>query len=63
MSSKLTSREKQTQQLILSGLSNQGIADELQLSINTVKTHVSKVLLKTGFKNRVELITNKINKL
>jgi DNA-binding NarL/FixJ family response regulator len=62
MSSKLTSREKQTHQLILNGFSNQRIADELQLSINTVKTHVSKVLLKTGSKNRIELITNQINK-
>lgn len=63
MTSKLTIREKQTQQLILQGYSNQGIADHLQLSINTVKTYVSKILQKTGSKNRVELITKQINKL
>ena len=63
MSSKLTIREQQTHQLILKGFSNQGIANELELSINTVKTHVSKVLQKTGSKNRIELITNQINKL
>lgn len=58
MSIKFTARESQTNQLILKGYSNQKIADELHVSINTVKTHVSKVLQKAGAKNRIELITN-----
>jgi DNA-binding NarL/FixJ family response regulator len=35
------------------GMSNQGIADELHLSVATVKSHVSNVLDKLGLANRV----------
>jgi DNA-binding NarL/FixJ family response regulator len=55
---KLTTRESEIYQLILLGRSNQKIGDELFISINTVKTHVAKILKKRGATNRIELITN-----
>ena len=61
MSNKLTVRENQIYHLILLGKSNQKIGDELFISINTVKTHVAKILKKRDAINRIELITNQIN--
>ena len=55
---KLTIRESEIYQLILLGMSNQKIADKLFISINTVKTHVAKILKKRAANNRIELITN-----
>lgn len=57
---KLTTRENEIYQLILLGRSNQKIGDELFISINTVKTHVAKILKKRAATNRIELITNQI---
>ena len=54
---KLTIREREIYQLILLGRSNQKIGDELFISINTVKTHVAKILAKKNATNRIELIT------
>ncbi|MGB0886983.1 MAG: response regulator transcription factor [Vicingaceae bacterium] len=56
---KLTARESEIYQLILLGKSNKTIGDELFISINTVKTHVAKILKKRAANNRIELITNK----
>ncbi len=55
---KLTKREHEIYELILTGKSNQKIADELYISINTVKTHVAKILVKKSASNRIQLITN-----
>jgi len=62
MQIKLTTRETDVHQLIIIGQSNQRIAEELKISINTVKTHVAKILHKRGAKNRIELITKNIMK-
>lgn len=51
----LTSRQAEVARLIAQGLSNQEITARLFLSIDTVKTHVSKVLAATGTRNRTEL--------
>ena len=40
--------------LIAAGRSNQQIADEFVISLNTVQRHVSNILTKTGLTNRVE---------
>jgi DNA-binding NarL/FixJ family response regulator len=40
--------------LIARGLSNQQIADELVISVNTVRRHVSNVFDKTGVANRAQ---------
>jgi DNA-binding CsgD family transcriptional regulator len=48
-------REKELIPLILSGMGNQQIADELHISLATVKTHLNKIFKKAGVKSRFEL--------
>jgi pimeloyl-ACP methyl ester carboxylesterase/DNA-binding CsgD family transcriptional regulator len=50
----LTAREVEVLKLIAAGKSNQEIADELVISINTVTNHVKNILSKTGAANRTE---------
>ncbi|HWC28679.1 MAG TPA: helix-turn-helix transcriptional regulator, partial [Dehalococcoidia bacterium] len=50
----LTAREIEVLQLVARGRSNQQIADELVISLNTVARHVSNIFLKTGAANRAE---------
>ena len=50
----LTGREVQVLRLIAAGKTNQGIAEELVISLNTVPRHVSNIFNKTGAANRVE---------
>ena len=52
----LSSRELETLKLIAEDLTNQNIADELFISITTVKTHVRNILLKLEAKNRTEAV-------
>ena len=44
-----TSKEKQIVALVSHGLSNEQIADDLGISINTVKTHLKAIYQKTYF--------------
>lgn len=48
----LTPREREVLRLMADGLSNDEIRQELYLSMGTVKTHVARVLLKTGSRDR-----------
>jgi DNA-binding NarL/FixJ family response regulator len=48
----LSEREREVLALLGSGLSNRAIADELYLSVDTVKTHVRHVFNKLGVSNR-----------
>lgn len=50
----LTSREYEVLQLLKQGHSNAEIADQLFLSLSTVKTHVSNLFSKMDVKNRVQ---------
>lgn len=50
----LTSRQKRVLRLLAEGLSNKGIAREMQISEITVKAHVSLILRKLGVSNRVQ---------
>jgi NarL family two-component system response regulator LiaR len=50
----LSSREVEVLRLLAAGRSNQQIADELVISLNTVRRHVSNIFDKTGVANRVE---------
>ncbi|MGQ4600934.1 LuxR C-terminal-related transcriptional regulator [Nocardia sp. R6R-6] len=52
----LTDREIDVLRLILTGASNSVIAEELVITIDTVKSHVKRVLRKLGAGNRAELI-------
>lgn len=48
----LTPREQEVLRLMADGLSNEEIRQTLYLSLGTVKTHVARVLLKTGSRDR-----------
>lgn len=52
----LTQREKEILLLVVKGLSNQEIADQLHISIPTVKTHRSNILFKCDVKNAAQLV-------
>jgi LuxR family maltose regulon positive regulatory protein len=52
----LSQRELQVLQLIAQGASNQEIAQELALAIDTVKRHVSHIFSKLGVNNRVQAV-------
>ena len=51
-----TKREQEIIHLILSGKSNQEIANELFISLKTVKGHIYNIFQKTDVKNRVQLV-------
>jgi DNA-binding NarL/FixJ family response regulator len=50
----LSDREIEVLRLVAAGKSNQQIADELVISRNTVRRHVSNVFDKTGVANRAQ---------
>lgn len=50
----LSMRELEVLRLLAAGKSNQQIADELVISLNTVRRHVSNVFDKTGVANRAQ---------
>lgn len=51
-----TQKEAEVATYLLKGLSNKEIASQMNLSVETIKSHVSSILKKTGMRNRVELI-------
>jgi LuxR family transcriptional regulator, maltose regulon positive regulatory protein len=53
----LTARETQVLELLAAGSPNQRIADDLVISLDTVKKHVTHVLGKLGAANRTEAVT------
>lgn len=55
-SSSLSDRELQIVELVSVGLTNQEIAEKLEISKRTVDNHISNILTKTATGNRVALV-------
>lgn len=51
----LTERERDVMQLVIAGLPNKLVADQLAISVRTVEVHRSRVFEKMGVKSAVEL--------
>jgi len=51
----LTGREEEVVITVARGRTNSEIADELHISLSTVKTHLASVMTKLGARNRVEI--------
>jgi LuxR family transcriptional regulator, maltose regulon positive regulatory protein len=54
MAEPLTGREPEVLRLLAAGKSNQRIAHDLVVTLDTVKTHVTHILGKLGAANRTE---------
>ena len=54
----LTPREREIVQLLVDGRSNKAIAGELNISEQTVKTHVHNILQKNGWSRRLDLMSS-----
>jgi DNA-binding CsgD family transcriptional regulator len=52
---KFTERERQVAELILKGLTNRAIADELRISPHTVDSHVNAIMNRLGIRSRHQL--------
>lgn len=52
----LTDREKEVLTLIGQGLTNQELAERLFIADNTVKTHVKRILVKIGARDRAQAV-------
>jgi DNA-binding NarL/FixJ family response regulator len=52
----LTDREREVLLLVAQGLSNGEIVGKLNVSLPTVKTHVSRILVKLGARDRTQLV-------
>jgi len=53
----LTSKEKEIALLLKEGHYNQEVADKLNISINTVKSHIKNIYAKVGVKDKFSLIS------
>ncbi|MCL2931364.1 MAG: helix-turn-helix transcriptional regulator [Trichodesmium sp. MAG_R03] len=52
----LSERELQVLELVADGLTNEKIAERLEISKRTVDNHISNIFSKTSTHNRVELV-------
>lgn len=58
----LTEREMEVLRLVAHGVSNPDIADELFITVNTVKTHLRNILEKLQLENRTQAATYAVQK-
>ena len=54
----LTERELEVLRGLTRNMTNEEIAEEMRISPHTVKRHVENLLMKTGYKNRIDLAVN-----
>jgi len=54
--SELTAREREITVLVGAGLSNNEIAEQLFISPATAKTHINRAMMKTGARDRAQLV-------
>lgn len=52
----MTPREEEVVVAVCEGLTNAEIAERLNVSLSTVKTHLGQIREKIGARNRVELV-------
>jgi DNA-binding NarL/FixJ family response regulator len=52
----LSPKELQVLSLLCHGLTNNEIADDLKITLNTVKTHIKTIMRKLDCRNRVEIV-------
>lgn len=57
----LTERELQVLSELQKGHQNEKIAETLNVSVNTIKTHLARMYRKNKVKNRTELIIKSFN--
>ena len=56
----LSPRERETARHLVAGMSYKEIAGALDISVATIKTHISRIYEKTGARSKIELL-NKIS--
>lgn len=61
-SAEITRRENSVLHFLVQGLSDKGIANELGVSVYTIKAHVKRILKKLGVKNRTEAVALALKK-
>ena len=57
---RLTAQERRVAELVATGRSNQQIAQQLSVSVNTVETHLKHVFAKLGVRSRLELVGRRV---
>ena len=61
-STEISERELEVLRLVANGSTDAAVAETLHMSLPTVRYHVTQLLQKTGYDNRVQLIADLINK-